>query len=256
MSLLGLGIAAGIGGAAGALEGWGNFSAKRNARNMLKKGRENADSQYDALIAAMSGEAGQYGDTADQYLARMQSKMDAQSPTYAAGQFKAEDVNALTQKLMNPAMAQVNASTQKAMENASAARGNLLSGAAQKAIAERIAENTSKEWNAARSAALQQIGQDLSAFNANEAARQQEAAQAQSAKQYDINTLLGIYNTNLAQKSAATQSATNLGVGKIAADTQYYRDRAGLGNTSPAASIVAGSMSGITPFIGQIPKLL
>ena len=55
------------------------------------------------------------------------------------------------------------------------------------------------------------------------------------------------------------QSATNLGAGKIAADTQYYRDRAGLGNANPsglAMDITAGVAGGLLPGVAELGKLL
>lgn len=259
MSLLGLGIGMGVGGLAGALEGIGNFSAKTNARDFLKKGKKEADYQYDALIKAMQGQASGYGQTADEMLAEILAARQAPSTTYEAGKYTQRDLANATEALLNPAMAQVNAQTRKAIENSAAGRNQLLSGATQKAIADRVAANTAKMYADARNAALQQVSQDLAAFQANEAAKQTQASQATQAKQFDINSLLGLYNSNLGAKQTATQSATNLGVGKIGADTQYYRDRAGLGDTTPAGAamdIIGGVAGGLLPGVAELGKVL
>lgn len=259
MSLLGLGIGMGIGGAAGALEGIGNYAAKANARDFLKQGKRSADAQYDALIEAMQGQASGYGQTADQMLAEILAAQQAPSTTYKASQYTARDLGNATEALLNPAMAQVNAQTRKALENSAAGRGQLLSGATQKAIADRVAANTAQMYADARNAALQQAAQDLSAFQANEAAKQTQASQATQSKQFDINSLLGLYNSNLSASRGASAQATNLGAGKIAADTQYYRDRAGLGNANPsglAMDITAGVAGGLLPGVAELGKLL
>lgn len=248
-----LGGALGIG--SGALEAWGQSQANANKREMLKKRKAAVEEELDKLIAEQKEKEAAAGGKASALEEKVLAAL-GEEPSYKAGTYTPRDLAKATEELMSPALAEQNRRAAEAIQGSAAARGQLLSGATLKAIADRTAANTAQAYADARSAALQQINQDLAAYQAQEAAKQTESAQKQTAKGTDINTILALYNSNLAEKRDAGTSATNLGTSKVQNISDYYTDRAGVSNAGAGQYITAGAIKGALPFVEQLPKLV
>ena len=248
-------IGTAVGAGAGALSGFGSYSANANKREFLKKRKAAVEEELNKLIGEQKGKEAAAGEKVsaleEQGLASL-----GEEPAYKAGTYTPRDLAAATQALMSPALEEQNRRAAEAIQGSAAARGQLLSGATLKAIADRTAANTAQAYADARSAALQQIGQDLAAFQAQEAAKQTESAQKQTAKGTDLNAILALYNSNLAEKRDAGTSATNLGTAKVQNISDYYTARAGMGNAGAGQYIAGGAISGALPFVSQLPKLV
>ena len=244
-----------IGAAGGALEGYGAASAAESKREFLKEGKRKTESALDELIAEQKRKEAEAGGKASALEEKVLAALGGE-PTYTAGTYAPRDLAAATEALMSPALAEQNRRAAEAIQGSAAARGQLLSGATLKAIADRTAANTAQAYADARSAALQQIGQDLAAFQAQESAKQTESAQRQAAKGTDINAILALYNSNLGEKTAAGTSATNLGTARAQNIKDYFEARAGMNNAGYGANITGGALQGGLPFVSQLPKLV
>ena len=248
-------IGMGIGAAGGALEGWGASSANASKREFLKKRRAAVEEELDKLLGEQKRKEAAAGKKVSALEEQVLAALGGE-PTYTAGTYTPRDLAKATEALMSPALAEQNRRAAEAIQGSAAARGQLLSGATLKAIADRTAANTAQAYADARSAALQQIGQDLAAYQAQESAKQTESTQKQTAKGTDLNAILALYNSNLAEKRDAGTSATNLGTSKVQNISDYYTARAGMGNAGAGQYITAGAISGALPFVSQLPKLV
>lgn len=251
LGLIGIGVGAG----GGALEGWGAASASESKREFLKEGKRKYEAALDELIKEQKGKEAAAGEKVSALEEKLLAALGGE-PTYTAGTYTPRDLASATEALMSPALAEQNRRAAEAIQGSAAARGQLLSGATLKAIADRTAANTAQAYADARSAALQQIGQDLAAYQAQESAKQTESAQKQTAKGTDLNTILALYNSNLGEKKAAGTSATNLGTAKAENINEYFKARAGMNNAGYGANITGGAIKGALPFVEQLPKLV
>ena len=251
LGLIGMGVGAG----GGALEGWGAASASESKREFLKEGKRKYEAALDELIKEQKGKEAAAGEKVSALEEKLLAALGGE-PTYTAGTYTPRDLASATEALMSPALAEQNRRAAEAIQGSAAARGQLLSGATLKAIADRTAANTAQAYADARSAALQQIGQDLAAYQAQESAKQTESAQKQTAKGTDLNAILALYNSNLGQKTAAGTSATNLGTAKAENINEYFKARAGMNNAGLGVNITGGALQGALPFVSQLPKLV
>ena len=247
-------IGMGIGAAGGALEGWGASSANASKREFLKKRRAAVEEELDKLLGEQKRKEAAAGEKVSALEEQVLAALGGE-PTYTAGTYTPRDLAKATEALMSPALAEQNRRAAEAIQGSAAARGQLLSGATLKAIADRTAANTAQAYADARSAALQQIGQDLAAYQAQESAKQTESSQKQTAKGTDLNAILALYNSNLAEKRDAGTSATNLGTSKVQNISDYYTARAGMGNAGAGQYITAGAIKGGLPFVEKLPQL-
>jgi len=248
-------IGMGVGAIGGGLEGWGSASANASKREFLKKRKAAVEEELDKLIGEQKEKEAASGGKASALEEQILASL-GEEPSYKAGTYTPRDLASATEALMSPALAEQNRRAAEAIQGSAAARGQLLSGATLKAIADRTAANTAQAYADARSAALQQINQDLAAYQAQEAAKQTESSQKQTAKGTDLNAILALYNSNLAEKTAAGTSATNLGTAKVQNISDYYSARAGMGNAGTGEYIAGGAISGALPFVSQLPKLV
>ena len=251
LGLIGMGIGAG----AGALEGFGSYSANASKREFLKKRKSAVEEELNKLIDEQKKKEEEAGGKASALEEKLLASL-GESPSYTAGTYTPRDLATATEALLNPALDEQNRRASLAIQNTASAKNKLLSGATLKAIADRTASNTAQAYADARNAALQQINQDLAGFQAGESAKQTESAQRQGAKTTDLNAILSLYNSNLAQKRDAGTSATNLGTSKVQNLSDYYSARAGMNNSNVGSQIAGGAISGALPFVSQLPKLV
>lgn len=232
--LIGSAVTGGLGAIGGYYEGKAKERAARRAREDLDKGWAQYQQDYAANKDYLDQLLSQYGGDVDALKSEVLNAYNQGKGQYTAGQFSPEDI----QQWLDPNVEYRIQRATEAMENSAAGRNKLLSGATQKAISDRTQQIAQEAWDSARNAGL-------NAFNANESAKQAEAASGQNA----INNILSMYNSNLGAKTGLEQTGLQMGQNYADQGMNYAGTRANLRTgTNAWANAFSGGLQGISPW--------
>lgn len=230
-----LGGASGVlGGIGGWLEGDAKNRQAKRARQDLDKAWKQYKDESEANVSYLNDLIGGYGDATGKYGSMFDQMLGQGVGQYEAGQFTPEDI----QQWLDPNVDYRIQRATTALENSAAGRNKLLSGATQKALQDRSQQIAQEAWDSARNAGL-------NAFQANESARQAEAASGQNA----INNVLSMYNSNLGAKSGLESQGLQLRQEIADQGMNYGGTRANLRTGTDAwTGMAQGFAKGVSPW--------
>lgn len=243
-----LGGASGVlGGLSGLFGGSAEAQAAKKARSDLEAGWNQYKKDYTANLDYLNDLIGGYGSQTGKYGAKFDSMINngAGQYNYTAGQFTPDQI----QQWLDPNVDYRIQRATEALENSAAGRNKLLSGATQKALQDRSQQIAQEAYESARNFGL-------NTFQANEAARQNEAAGKAAAGQNAINNVLAMYNSNLGAKTGLESTGVQMRQDKADQGMNYAAARA---NTRTAKSDdptsgafwaqgLQGALQGLTPW--------
>lgn len=232
--MLGSAITGGLGAIGGYYEGKAKRREAKRAREDLDKGWAQYQTQMGQNMDDINAMINAYGGDTEALRTMLMNAYNQGQGQYQAGSFTPEDI----QQWLDPNVDYRIQRATEAMENSAAGRNKLLSGATQKALADRTQQIAQEAWDSARTAGL-------NAFTANESAKQAEA----SSKANAINNILSMYNSNLGAKTGLEGQKVQMEQNYADQGMNYAGTRANLRTgTNAWANAFSGGLQGISPW--------